>query len=320
MAEKVKSDYAFVIACTPGYGFGMISAMNAQEHYGTNADWEIAYEWYTQEEREAISKAFKFNVNWTPIDDLMKLVNNRKKNPADNAPKYWMAYWLLAYKLLKEKKYKAVCVIQTDSFYMCNLDVYFKIAESGVFISGEYPCYLNRLEGLPFGDDKAVWDRSQCAAFDSINFLNQDYTELAIDTIRYQEVDVVKGEDNHSVIALNRAICKHGKKDKVLSLERNIWVCDTIWNDTVLHVDAVFKDRVYNDRGLQIFGWHCRWWQVGRVAAEWRNNQQVLHKMDIQEKNYILVRDFMARFNNMKPEISSKEYEDGSLERSICLK
>ena len=35
-----------------------------------------------------------------------------------------------------------------------------------------------------------------------------------------------------------------------------------------------------------------------------------------QEQNYTLVRDFMARFNNMKPDIASQLYVKDSLRRT----
>ena len=41
---KRKSDYAFVITCNPGYGFGMIASMNAQNYFKTDADWEAIVE------------------------------------------------------------------------------------------------------------------------------------------------------------------------------------------------------------------------------------------------------------------------------------
>lgn len=319
-----KSDYAIVIVCTPGYGFGMISTMNAQNYFKTDADWEIAYEGYEPEYMERISNTFNFNVNWTPVSELMKKVVDKRTNKKGELNRFWLSYWLLAHKLLKEKKYKAVCVIQADSFIFVNLDVYFKIAAAGVLICSEHAFSYINADDLPFGNEKGVWDRSMCGVFDAINFMGQGYTDLPIDTVHFQEEDAFKGESNHSVSAFNRSVCKHGKKDNILGLDRRIWVCDSIWPHTKLKLSPN-GFRVFNDHNIQLRGWHCRWWQEGRVISEWRNNKENIIKnyndnvyMNLiinVEHNYNLVKSFMEKFNNMSPGIKSEEYVKGVMER-----
>lgn len=308
-------DYAIVLSCTPGYGFGMIASMNAQNHFKTNADWEIAYEGYTEEERAAISGAFPFAVNWTPVSELMLEVNDRRSNREEGLNRMWLSYWLLAHRLLREKKYKAVCVIQADTFVFVNLDNYFKIAEAGILACSEFAFTYVNAEDLPFGNERGVWDRSSAGVFDAINFIGQQYTDLVKDIIEFQCEDAFSGESNHSVIALNRAVCKHGTHDKILGLDRNLWSCDSIWGDGRL---VRIGDRIFNASMVQLCSWHCRWWQIGRVTGEWMNNREsiVKRKNDPEyrdqirrlEHNYSLVRDYMADFNRMIPAIESKEY------------
>lgn len=319
---KPKSDYAIVISCNPGYGFGLISSMNAQDLFKTNADWEIAYEDYTEEQRNKISQAFNFNVNWTPISDLMTEVVDKRTDQSCPLNRFWLAYWLLAHRLLREKKYKAVCVIQADQFVGINLDVYFKIAEAGILVSTEYDFSYINAEDLPFGNDKAIWNRFQCGIFDGVNFLGQEHTVIPRQIVEFQCEDAFRDESNHSVIALNRAVCKYGSKDRILRLERHLWMCDSKWH--------TFKfiqhgNRVYNDRMCQINGWHCRWWQIGRVAGEWlnhktailnnKNNSSYLSMYEIMEHNFNFLKSYMERFNSMKPEISSDCYTKGYMRR-----
>jgi len=328
--NKKKSDYAIVCSCNPGYGFGMISSMNAQNYFGTDADWEIACTTpeagdevgFTKEYRDKVSNAFPFNVSWTPIQELMKTVVDRRTG-GGILERFWLAYWLLAYKLLKEKKYKAVCVIQADTFIFTNLDLYFQLADSGYLVCSEHPAGKIRVEDMPYGDDKAIYDRSMCGIFDSVNFIGQKYAQLPGDIVEYQCEDAFKRESNHSVITLNRAVCKYGSKKTVIGLDGNLWAGDSIWGDGVLV--RVLDDRIYNHAKIQIRAWHCRWWQKGRVFGEWANNKQrildnkdnaeFLKIFDIHDANYTVVRDFMVKFNDMTPEIKSEEYAKGSLIR-----
>jgi hypothetical protein len=321
---KKKSDYAFVVCCNPGYGFGLISSMNAQNHFGTDADWEIAYEDYTEEQRNKISESFPFNVNWTPVSELMTTVVDKRsdKRPDSALNRFWLGYWLLALKVMEEKKYKAICVIQADQFVFINLDVYFKIAETGIIASSEYSFSRISVGQLPFGKDTEVWDRSQCAAFDSVNFIGAQYTEMVRDIILMQCEDPFKGESNFSVVALNRAICRHGSKEKVLSLERNTWVCDGNWPFTRFNIDGY---KIYNSSVVQINSWHTRWWEKGRVTGDWAHDKNVIMSskdnleymcwLSNREFNYHTIREFMEKFNSMIPAIASQEYEKGDLKR-----
>ncbi|MDP8265818.1 MAG: hypothetical protein P9M07_02595 [Candidatus Aceula meridiana] len=320
-----KSDYAIIISCNPGYGFGMISTMNAMKHFGTDADWEVAYEGYTEEERHKISGSFPFNVNWTPVSELMStVVDNRSNKEIGPLNRMWLSYWLLPLKLLREKKYKAVCVIQADCFVFVNLDVYFKMAENGIIVSGEHAFSWIEAEDMPFGDDKAIWDRSMCAIFDNINFMNGEHIDLIEDIINFQCEDSFKGEANHSVIALNRAVCKHGKRGKILGLDRRLWTCDCIWPETDLRVGPDgFK--IYNSDNIPLSAWHCRWWQKGRCVAEFANNiepikqnsgnKDYMDTLDRNERNFNVVKSFMEKFNAMTPDVASEDFAHGAIVR-----
>jgi len=318
---KRKSDYAIVMSCTPGYGFGMMSTMNAMEHFGTDADWEVAYDGYTEEQRDAISNAFPFNVNWTSVTELYATTVDKRTDQTCPLNHMWLAYWQMALKVLREKKYKAVCVVQADCFVFVNLDVYFKMAGKGMIACSEHAFSWVNAEELPFGDDKAIWDRSQCPIFDSVNFMNQNHIPLIEDIINFQCEDAFKRESNHSVIALNRAVAKHEKADNILRLERRLWGGDCIWPESKLRVG---DNKVYKDN-ISMSAWHCRWWQIGRVKGEYLNNkipfqinkdnETFQREWDNNEHNYNLVRDFMKSFNDMKPEVASDMYEKGLLTR-----
>ena len=320
-----KSDYAIVLSCNPGYGFGMISTMNAMKYFGTDADWEVAYEGYTEDERTKISNAFPFNVNWTPVSELMSSVVDKRTTNKSPLNRMWLSYWLLPLKLLREKKYKAVCVIQADCFVFVNLDVYFKMAESGTIVSAEHAFAWMHVKDIEFGNDKSIWDRCMCPIFDNINFFGSEYIDLIDDIIKFQCEDPFKGEASHSVIALNRAVAKHGKKDKILGLDRNLWTCDHIWPTTRLRIGGKENEQVYNSLNIPLSAWHCRWWQKGRVLGEWRNNKDTIlnnlnnkeHMSNVNncEYNYNLVKSFMEKFNAMTPEVASGEYQHGSIAR-----
>ena len=303
--SKRKSDYAIIVSCNVGYGFGLISTLNAQRYFKTDADWEIAYEDFPEDYREKVSALHTTNVTWTHISELTPEVNDRRSDKNEPLNRFWLAYWLLARKVLREGKYKAVCVIQADQFVFVNLDVYFRMAEAGIHVASEYPFTTINAEDLPFGNDKLIWDRGQCGIFDSVNFMGQQHVDMISDIIDFQCEDPFKGEASHSVIALNRAACKHGSREKTLRLDGQLWVCDNMWGGYKLHLGAG-NDRVFNDRMIQINAWHCRWWQPGRAEAELeRCNKNALNTL---EHNFNLTRTFMERFNNMLPEIRSEVY------------
>lgn len=301
----------------------MISTINAQNYYGTDADFEIGYEGFTPEYRDLVSRSFRFNVNWTPISELMVDLNDRRSDRSAPINRYWVGYWLLAARLLREKKYKAVCVIQADQFVFTNLDVYFKIAEAGFLLSSEFDQNCLTVDDLAFGDERAIWDRSQCPVFDSVNFIGQEHAQFPADIVHYQEEDPFRGEASHSVIALNRALCKHGSRGKVLGLDGRTWCGDRDWHTSRLAFAGRRQDKIVNGSGLIFKAWHCRWWQPGRVQGEfmaaklaYRNapdKRDFVVKYGVSEHNYNVVKSFMERFNNMTPAVKSEEYVKGEM-------
>jgi hypothetical protein len=262
------SRHAICVSCNPGYGFGLISTMNAMAYYGTDADWEIGYEDFSEDYRKKVSDSFPFEVHWTPIQELMQSVVDKRTDQSTALERFWLGYWLLAHKVLKEKKYKAVAVTQADQFTFVNLNQYFKMAADGKVVSAEFHMNHRSAHTLPFGDDKAIWDRSQCAIFDNLNFLGQKHTELPIDIIHYQEEDAFRGESNHSVISLNRAVCRHCTEKDVVSLAGDCWSGDADWSFRRFEITAN-GDEIWDTNGRQIKGWHARWWQLGRAHGEW---------------------------------------------------
>ena len=137
-----------------------------------------------------------------------------------------------------------------------------------------------------------------------------------MDVVNFQAEDSFRGEASHSVIALNRAVCRHGKKDKILGLESRLWVCDSIWPYIKIYI-GTYEDKIYYDNiSIQINAWHCRWWQKGRAQAEWiankksliarKNDKEYMTWFDNQEHNFNVVKNFMEKFNNMIPAIKSE--------------
>jgi hypothetical protein len=329
MSERPKSDYAIVLSCNPGYGFGMIATMNAMKYYGTNADWEVAYEGFTPEYREKVSNAFPFQVNWTTVTELMKtVVDKRTTSAVAGFNIFWLAYWLMADKLLKEKKYKTICVTQADQFTFVNLNSYFQQAERGMMFSSHYDFTKIPIHSVVFGDDKSIWDRGQCSFFDSVNFIgtNSKHTEIPRQTIEFQCEDAFRGEANHSVIALNRSIIKYGTHNDVRGLAGHLWGCDAEWGNGRYQLSDD-GDRIYCWNGEQTCSWHSRWWQKGRAEGEVVQMRRAIEQgLDTDEitqiwdnhiHNYNLVKSFMERFNNMTPEIRSEEYLQGIIERPL---
>jgi len=112
----------------------------------------------------------------------------------------------------------------------------------------------------------------------------------------------------------------------MLPLDKRLWVCDCIWPFIKLHISGE-GDRVFNDRNIQLRAWHCRWWQEGRSKGEWRNNkaniikfykennEQQIEYFVNKEDNYNLVKSFMVRFNDMRPEVKSELYMKGKIRR-----
>ena len=297
-------DHAFVISCNPAYAYGMIATMNAQEHFGTDADWEIAYEDFTKQDMALIGSAYKNKVSWTPISELMEdVVDNREPVFAKTYPlqRFWLSYWLLAKKLLKEKKYKSVCVIQADEFCFVNLDVYFKMADNGIFVSTQYPFNTLNASELPFGDDHAITGRYNMPLFDAINFLGKNHIGIADDAVKFQCEDPYKEESNFSVVALNRAACKHSSRDSILGLPGETWVCDSLWGRENFRA---WNDKILTGESLQINAIHHRWWDEGRVTAELKSQEinPIMHRK--VRNNIYAVRDFMHRFYMMKPQLT----------------
>lgn len=308
------SDYAFVVSCNVGYAFGLLATMNAQNFFKTNADWEIAYEDFDQAYMDKVSWMFPKNVNWTHVSNLMQSVVDRRSDQSSPLNRFWLAYWLLAERLLTQGKYKAVCVIQADQFLFTNLDAYFKIAEAGVMVSSEYPFSFYRAENMPFGNDRAIWDRGQCALFDAVNFVSQEHLPVIQDAINLQCEDAFKGEANHSVISLNRSACRHLKRGQLLGLEGKLWVCDSIWPFTRLYPSPDL-DAVYNDRQIPLRGWHCRWWQPGRAEFELSNPELSELEAENLVHNYNVTKNVMERYFSMIPEIEAGEHVEGPIWR-----
>ena len=323
-----KSDYAIILSCNPGYGFGMIATMNAMKYYGTDADWEVAYEGFTPEYMDKVSNLFPFRVNWTPVSELMSSVIDRRTDLRAGLERMWLAYWLLADKLIKEQKYKAICVIQADQFVFVNLNDYFRQAERGIMFSSQYNFPKIPFHAVIFGNDKAIWDRGQCAFFDSVNILSTTSSHASIprQTVEFQCEDAFQGEANHSVIALNRAISKYGTKDNVRLLPGHLWGCDAEWGYGRYQLSED-GDRIYYWNGEQTCSWHSRWWQIGRAEGEIiQMNRAIDQGIDTDEiqviwdnhlHNYNLVKSFMERFNDMTPEVRSDWYLKGKIERKL---
>jgi hypothetical protein len=301
---KKKSDYAFVLACNPGYGFGMLSTMNAQNYFNTNADWEIAYSGYSQEEREKISAYFPRCVTWTAQDELIQDIEDRRIVQGNGIHLQWLSGWILAHKLLKAKKYKAVCIIQADAFLFINLDTYFESASSRQLICSEM--YGYPISDFKYGDlrnNKLFW----FGIFDSLVFIGQDDFMLPFDFVKFHEtidwycslgdgpVYIDKVESNPLFIEIMGRIANN----KIIGLNTLQWVGDTEYHLVKYSIDNEYRFfRQIDSNIIQLYGWHKRWWlkTYATRGPELFNN------------NINLTISFMEMFNNMIPEISSKSY------------
>jgi len=301
---KRKSDHAFVLACNPGYSFGMISTMNAQHYFGTDADWEVAYLDYPEEDRERISRLHPRNVNWTSHDELTKEINDHRIERGNGLHEQWLTGWVLAHKVLKEKKYKAVCIIQADEFMMVNLDGYFKIAEQGGLVCSEV--LGHKVADFKYGDirnNRMMW----FGLFDGLVFIGQHDFMLPRQFVDFHEridwycnfkddnIDYQRLESNPLFID----IMERAQEGEITALNGVQWCGDPDYHIAKYSVEGDNFFRELNGEKIQLYGWHRRWWLPFEVTHP------------IVRDNVNVAKSFMERFNDMIPEMSSQLYVKG---------
>jgi len=323
---KRKSDYAFVAACNPGYWFALLSTMNAQNYFGTDADWEIAYDGFTDEDRDRISGMFPHVVNWTAGDLLCKEIEDKRLNKSNGLHFQWLSGWVLAHKVLKEKKYKAVCIIQADEFLFVNLNNYFEIASFGKLVCSEV--YGHKIKDFRYGDprnNRVFW----FGLFDGLVFIGQEDYLLPKEFLHFHEtidrhcsfveelVDIHKVESN----PLFRDIMTRISNEDIIALNATQWCGDADYPSANYYIENDKVFRKYGEDIIQLYGLHRRWWQ-------WTNEHFLLEygglldlddvdkiqKLDNVANNINLIKSFQERFNEMIPEIRSEEYVKGRLD------
>lgn len=285
--------FAFTLSCTEGYLFGMISAMNAMAHFGMTADWEVAYSGISEEMRNKISNSFPFKVNWTDINELIAGTNKI-------ADKHWISTWLMTVKVID--KYDAICHGQADHMPLSNMTAILKAAANGSFVITEHFNYSRTIEDL-YKSNSLVVDRGQCALTDQFIFANKKYKNIFSTVAEIMDTRL-EGDRNHPVIILNNLVKEIVPFDDVITLERHIWAFQKNLNKIPLKRSG---DCILTNNNVRLRGIHNRWWQKGRATSELKNNPD--KDMSVTRANWNLIRDYMAEFNAMRPEIKVENYD-----------
>ena len=322
---KKKSDYAFVLACNQGYGFGMIATMNAQNYFGTDADWEVAYDGYTQEERDEISNNQPNNINWTSQNELLKEIKDRRNTPGGMHDQ-WLTGWVLAHHLLKEKKYKAVCQIQADFLLSVNVDEYFKQAAQGKLVASEVCGY--KIHEIKYGDAR----NGQLFFFgilDGISFIGESDWMLPREFVDFHEtidrycalpIDIEKVESNPML----RKFIDRVNSGGVIALDGTHWCGDPDYTSAKYYVAGDKLMRRFGNSDKQLCGIHRKWWLIGDVEGMYATSQYLLHTKDKEqiaiwdniERNINITLDFWRMFRDMTPQIRVVNYVTGYLPRT----
>lgn len=291
--KKNKNKFSFIVSINMGYMFSLISTMNAMKYFGTNADFHCIYIGVDQEFRDKVSNAFPFNVFWIPLSDF-------------SGDDYFnVKYHYLFSDKFNDFDYDAVSIIDGDLFLCCNMNEYFEMIESRKFdfISATHKHSDLSVDYFKWDDYININDRSHClfADFPAIFDFRKSFPFIG-DWYHYTKNS--GGQISHPLIAMNRAVAKNFKKDKTLPLDGDIWVCDkNYWR-----ADYSFDNNLImrNDFGI-VKAIHNRWWKDGRANAEIRNNRNVPN-VGIGIKNMNTIRDYMAKFNDMTPEVKADNY------------
>ncbi len=286
--------FAFTVSCSKGYMFGLISAMNAMAEFGMTAAWEIAYSTITEEQRNKISNAFPFEVNWTPIEELTAGTNKV-------ADRHWIATWLMTEKIID--KYDAICHGQADHMPLSNMTALFKAAANGSFVITEHFNYSRTTEDL-YKSNAPVEDRGQCALTDQFIFTNKKYKRIFSETAKIMDTRL-EGDRNHPVIILNNLVKEMVPFDDVITLERHIWAFQKNLNKIPLRRSG---DCILTNNDVRLRGIHNRWWQSGRAQSEVNIAEKTGKDISIAKANWNLIRDYMAEMNAKRPEVMIKDY------------
>ena len=269
--------------------FGLNATMNAMNYFGCHADWELAYSNVSEDYRNRMSNAFPFKVHWTPLQDIVD--KYKEKYGGRRAEKFWVGFHAITAD--KINNYDAVCLIQGDNFLCYDVTSIFKaVAMANVVVVTEHYDNLKVVEDLPFGREEEVYNRGHCALTDQLIFANKKHKDIFEYCAKSQLQESVKGETNHPIIALNRAICKYTTKQDVIALERSEWCYRKgLFSFPLRRSDK----RLYNNRNLRIKGIHNKLWIDG-VKSELATRKDDRNMMI---KNIQIVRDLMNAFNSM---------------------
>ena len=295
--------YSFVSTCSLDYLFALNCTMNAAKFYGTNADFNIAYdESITEDIRNKYNDAFPFKVIWHPLDALL---GDTGISFSQVMTKYWIAQWILASFIVD--KYDSICILQADEFLVNNVNPYFKIAAHlDMVVASEWTCSSQEFEDMKFGEPQSPEDVGDVILFDQLVFVGKSNRQVLIDTWKQQvapfgaEVKQV----HHPMPSLCRACKKNLNKDKVLGLDAHAWCWD---RDDFDYKIFWTGDRFMNERKIRVNGVHTKVWKEGQ-------DQTALDRMRGDPKfetgihNFTTIKDTMIHFNKMTPSVEVDQY------------
>jgi hypothetical protein len=292
--------YAFTVTASKGYMFAINSTINACKHFGTNADFYIAYHPdITKEVRDSYKDTFPFKVEFLPMVDFGNDFFASKYALVD---------------LIKDK-YDAICVLDGDQFICSNVNGYFKLAEEGKFINetwrikSDYPISIKY--SIPFGrpNDLVSFFNSHLADL-AVFFSPKHYPNFATDW--YKQTMEGGGERNHPFVVMNRLICRDVLPDNLIALFSDLWLFDSIYWQEKLNRET---DKLIDTKGRCLKAIHNRWWQVGRAKSELINSMKCnnIPQSLIGEHNMNLIKEYMEYFNDMTPQTKNNDYLKGKI-------
>jgi len=303
--------FAYVTSISPGYMFALNANMNANMYYGTNADFVIIQSQMEPEYMKAIENAFPFKIKWINRDDYSHCFHNCKYAVAST---------------LKDD-YDAICLIDSDLFICCDTTPYFyRASQENVLITAGHVWSGGDANALPFDKPESLIDRGQAQLADFPIFINPKFGyKLFKKWFDHTLEGRGDSEANHPLVAFNRAIVNTLKKEELVVLPGDQWVCDqNYWDYNYWQeIGEDGKQHMFSSlRGAKtpIYAIHNKWWKVGRASGEWlahrwvvtENNEFYMNRLTAGQNNFNNIKNMMSWFNDMTPDSKRTDFYQGT--------
>lgn len=306
--------FAYVTSISPGYMFSLNANFNTNKYYGTNADFIVLYSHmdtdYEIEYMKKCSESFPFKIEWRPLGQYSHCFHNSK---------YMVAQTL--------EDYDAICLIDSDLFICCDTLQYFeRAAKENVLITATHMWSGGLVESLPFHNPESLIDRGQAQLADFPVFINPKFGKELFKKW-YDHTEEARGEASHPLVSFNRAIVKYLKKEQIVDLSGEQWVCDQNYWDYAYEVEEGSDGKKHMVSTLKgphtpVYAIHNKWWKVGRASGEWIAHRMytdpdsvIVKNLDRGEKNFNTIKDFMGWFNDLTPKTKRIDFNQDKIDR-----